>query len=281
MSAVVEPSEAPSRRLRPALAFFAGLLGFGYLYVGRIGLAIAFLIATLAVFLIGGWTRALVHPTAWYAVILCGLLIAAIALLHPILIAWRRPVAARKRYNRWWFYLGWVVVIGSLCDVLIIGNRGRALGYEIFRIPSEAMAPTLEPGDLIVVDTWRYRSVPPQFGDIVVYLVEEDVNYVKRLVGLPGDTLEMRGRALVRNGDPVAERYIHEPLPGLPGRGIAPVTLGPDEYFVLGDNRDNSQDSRYTGPIRSADIVGRGEFIALSFWGGVRWERFRTLLPLD
>lgn len=280
MSAVAEPGEANSRRLHPLLALLAGLLGFGYVYVGRIALAVAFIVAALAVFVVGGWTRALVHPTAWYAVILCGLLITSIALLHPVLIAWRQPVVARKRYNRWWFYLGWVVVIGSLCDVLIIGNRASALGYEIFRLPSGSMEPTLEPGDWIVVDTWRYRTEPPAFGDIVVYRYDGFM-FVKRLAGLPGDTLETRDRVLIRNGNPVAEPYLHEPLPGMPVMGVRPVRLGPDEFYVLGDHRDNSQDSRHTGPVSRAEIVGRAEFIALSFSGGVRWERFRTRLAVD
>jgi signal peptidase I len=85
----------------------------------------------------------------------------------------------------------------------------------------------------------------------------------------------------MRNGEPVNEPYLHDPLPGWPSRGIRPVELGPDELFVLGDNRDNSQDSRHTGPVNSAAIVGRAEFIALAFSGGVRWERFPTRLAAD
>lgn len=274
-------SEANGRRLHPVLALLAGLAGIGYLYVGRIGLAVAALVAMFAVLLIGGWTRWLVHPTGWYVVILAAVLIAAVPVLHAVLIAWRRPIVPRKPYNRWWIYLGWFVVLSTICDLVIIDNRARAMGYEIFYIPSGAMEPTLRPGDWIVVDTWRYRSSPPAFGDLVVYRPEAGLRLIKRLVGLPGDTLEMRGRVLVRNGSPVDEPYLHEPIPGIPAREMRRIELGPDEYFVLGDNRDNSNDSRFMGPVRHTDMVGRTEFIALSFSGGVRWERLRTRLAAD
>jgi len=281
VSSAVEPSEANSRRLHPVLAFFAGVLGFGYVYAGKIKLAFAY-IATLAfVLLVAAWTRWIVDPLAWYPIMLVVVAIVLVPIVHPVVIAWGRPTVVRNRYNRWWFYLLWVVGFAAVSETVSVTNRATTLGYDIFRLPSGSMEPTLVPGDWIVVDSWRYFSVPPAFADVVVYRSDDEITYLKRIVGLPGDTLEMSGRVLVRNGSPVDEPYIHEPLPGLPGRGIAPVTLGPDEYFVLGDNRDNSQDSRYTGPIRGAEIVGRGEFIALSFSGGVQWGRFRTRLAAD
>jgi signal peptidase I len=276
-----EQSGAPERRLHPALALLAGVVGLGYLYVGRIGLAFAYIAALFAVLLIAGWTRWLVEPTGWYVVMVAGVAFAVAPVLHPVLIAWRRPAVPRKRYNRWWVYLGWVVGFGVLLDTASLENRGAAFGYDNFRLPSGSMTPTLEAGDWIVVDTWRYRDVPPAFGDIVVYRADDGLTLVKRLVGVPGDTIEMRGRLLVRNGSLVDEPYLREPEPGLPAFDMRPLKLGPDEFFMLGDHRENSRDSRQMGPVRGAAIVGRAEFIALSFSGGVRWDRFPTRLAAD
>jgi len=281
MSAAAAPTVANTRRLHPVLAFLAGVLGFGYVYVGRIGFAIAYVLAPFAILYVGGWTRWLVHPLGWYPLTACVLLVALVALIHPVVLAWRRPVVPRKRYNRWWVYLAWVIGFNVIFDAVIGGNRADNFGYDLFRIPSAAMDPTLQSGDWIVVDSWRYRTESPAFGDIVIHRTNDGIALVKRLVGLPGDTLEMRGRVLVRNGSPVDEPYLHDPIPGLAPRGLQPLTLGPDEYFVLGDNRDNSNDSRYNGPIGRAEIVGRTEFIALSFSGGLRWERFSKPLTVD
>jgi signal peptidase I len=81
---------------------------------------------------------------------------------------------------------------------------------------------------------------------------------------------------LYRNGSPVPEPYLHSSLPRLTyGRDIAPVEIGPSEYFVLGDFRDNSRDSRMFGPVSGQQFVGRVELIGFSFGEGiVRWDRF-------
>ena len=94
--------------------------------------------------------------------------------------------------------------------------------------------------------------------------------YVKRVVGLPGDTVEVRGRLLVRNGSLVDEPYLRASEPGFRMPDLRPLTLGADEFFVLGDHRDNSMDSRLTGPVGRDQIVGRVEFIAFSYCGRER-----------
>ena len=158
---------------------------------------------------------------------------------------------------------------------MIVPSRGSLLGYELYNIPSVAMSPTLQQGDHIVVDAWRYRDDPPSIGDLVVYRTPDGINMVKRVVGVPGDALEMRERVLWRNGMPVDEPYVRTPEPGARPLGMAPITLNADEFFVLGDYRDNSLDSRMTGPVERDSFVGRVEFISFSMTGSaVQWDRF-------
>jgi signal peptidase I len=182
-----------------------------------------------------------------------------------------------KPYNRWWWYLAWIVGVNVAASPLA-ENRGSVLGYDHYYIPSMSMAPTIRTGDRIVVNTWRYRDASPAAGDIVVCDLGDGVGVVKRVVGVPGDTVELRGPLLIRNGSPVHEPYLNsEPgfrMPDVPSR-----TLGADEFFVLGDNRGNSNDSRIVGPISIDRISGRVEHIYFSSSDtGVRWERFPLVL---
>lgn len=263
------------RQISPWRAALAGLIGFGYLYVGRIRTALMLILSTLLLLAFAAWTRLLLHVEWVYVLVTMGLLIAAVQIIHPIVIAVRTRSLVAKPYNRWWMYLLWIIAASALCS-LVVNTRGMLFGFETYRIPSIAMTPTLDNGDLIMVDAWRYGRSEAAVGDIVVFRHESGVNYVKRIVGLPNDRLEIRQGIVIRNGAPLVEPYLHEPLPDRPyGRDIGPLRLGDNEYYVLGDFRDNSQDSRSFGPIDSERIIGRVEFVwfSMSDWT-IHWDRF-------
>lgn len=202
----------------------------------------------------------------------------------------------------------------------------RVFVVEAFRIPTASMENTLLAGDFLLVNKAVYGAeipgttlrIPafaePQRGELVVFIPPHDPtkNYVKRLVGIPGDTLEMRSKMLVRNGVPVPEPYVHfvdregdavhpdmrwqasyliastvtEYHPTRDNWG--PLVVPADEYFFLGDNRDNSEDSRYWGFVPRAAIRGRPWFVYYSFdpglrgrmpWlRGARWDRIGRLV---
>lgn len=275
-----EATPSHPRRLHPGLAFLAGVFGFGYLYVGRIGYAILFLVVPYFLLLAASWTRLLVTPVVWYAVLPVFGLVWLAQLVHPVKLAWPRSVARSKHYNRWWWYLAWTVG-GSLASSLVGDFRAAALGYDHYYIPAMSMAPTLRTGDRIAVDTWAYRAAAPVFGEIVVCDLGDGTLVVKRVVGVPGDTIELRGARLIRNGTLVDEPYVSaEQISRLPDS--SPVTLGAEEFFVLGDTRGNSFDSRQRGPIARRQISGRVEFIYFSSSGGrPKWDRFPVMLARD
>ena len=118
----------------------------------------------------------------------------------------------------------------------------------------QSMEPQLLPRQRLVVEKVTYRFTPPQRGQMVVVTVEEDgANLIKRVVGNPGETVEMEDGTVLVNGVPLTEPYVI-----LQSReNSAPIALGPTEYFVLGDNRPNSRDSRQFGPVDRKAILGR------------------------
>jgi signal peptidase I len=257
--------------LKPFRAAVAGVFGLGYVYVRRLATAVAVVGLTFAPIAIMGWTRLILTPVAIYflAIYLLGILL--LGTIHPALIAAKNRNAEPKSYNRWWFYLGWWLVFGVAANVLV-KNRASLLGYEPYRIPSGSMTPTLESGDFITVDAWRYRSKSPLAGDVVVYQPDpsSDIEYVMRIVALPGDEVEMRGGRLFRNSEPAPEEYLDASL-RVGGIDFGPIRLRESEYFVLGDNRGNSRDSRYHGPVPLSRISGRVESIWFSTFDSGRF----------
>ena len=128
-------------------------------------------------------------------------------------------------------------------------------------VSGSSMESTLHDGDQLLVDKLSYHIREPKRFEIVVfpYQYEEDTYYIKRVIGLPGETvrIDLDGNIYI-NGEILAENYGRETILN-PGLAADPITLGKDEYFVMGDNRNNSTDSRFenVGPIKSDDIIGR------------------------
>jgi len=221
----------------------------------------------------------------------------------------------------------------------------RTFIVQAFKIPSGSMIPTLQIGDHILVNKFRYGprfEVPltnfsfgrlpgiarPARGDVVVFVYPQDQSkdFIKRIVGLPGDIIEIRNRQVFINGELYDDPHAHFiggrpqvtrghlgplyiaragdrlevsdghlrvngtslPLPErdvflerygslLSGQDPAPITVAEDFYFVMGDNRDNSQDSRVWGPVGEGALKGKAFVIYWSWDGGGRWVRWERL----
>ena len=150
------------------------------------------------------------------------------------------------------FYLIFVVA-ATLLIIRFVGQRTEVSGY--------SMEDTLDDGDNLIVDKLTYRFRDPVRYDIIVfpYKYKEDTYYIKRIIGLPGEMVQIteEGNILI-NGEILEESYGREVMKS-PGIAADPIILGEDEYFVLGDNRNASADSRdpSVGVISGKDIVGR------------------------
>ncbi|NJR60148.1 MAG: signal peptidase I [Cyanobacteria bacterium CRU_2_1] len=132
-------------------------------------------------------------------------------------------------------------------------------------IPSDSMVPTLEIGDRLVVEKVTYSFRSPAAGDIVVFdpppLLQEfgyapDKAFIKRIIGIPGDVIRIQESQVYLNDQPLTETYIAEP----PDYELAPVHVPEGQYFVMGDNRNNSNDSHVWGFLPQSNIIGRAVF---------------------
>ncbi|MGN6378253.1 MAG: signal peptidase I [Gaiellales bacterium] len=147
-----------------------------------------------------------------------------------------------------------------------------------YRIPSVSMEPTLQVGDMVLVNRFIYRVHPPRRGDIVVFhppgtgqtpvrgaRTEASVNFIKRIIGLPGETIQIvRGTVLICAAPHRACHALHEPYVmahRYPGDNYGPYTVPKGDYFVMGDNRGNSDDSRVWGPLPRKNIIGEAFLI--------------------
>lgn len=150
------------------------------------------------------------------------------------------------------------VALGVILWLLIITFVGQSR-----QIPSGSMEPTIQIGDRVWTDKLFLRFTPIQRGDIIVFDPPESVHaeypYIKRAIGLPGETVEVKRGTVLINGQPIEEPYIA----AVPSYSWGPTTLAADEYFVLGDNRTASNDSHVWGLLKRERISARAVF---RFW---------------
>jgi signal peptidase I len=154
------------------------------------------------------------------------------------------------------------LIILLVSFVLVFGFV-RPFVVEAFWIPSASMVPTLKYGDRVLVNKFIYRFTEPERGDVIVFKsVEGDgQDLIKRVVGVPGDEIAVRGGKLFVNGEPQKEPYVNKKYPDR--SFYAPTTVPKDHVFAMGDNRANSQDSRIFGPVPEENIEGEA---FLRFW---------------
>ena len=167
---------------------------------------------------------------------------------------------------------------------------------QAFWIPTGSMEPTLVPNDRVIVAKVPYYFHDPQRGDVIVfkYPEEPERDFIKRVIGLPGETLQVRQKRILINGKPLDEPYVHYLQPASTDtseftsadvrENYGPVTVPPNQFFVMGDNRDQSADSRVAayrngldGPVPFENLGGRAEFITFSLdgttklWNPLSW----------
>ncbi len=149
----------------------------------------------------------------------------------------------------------YLIVVFGVCFFILnfVGQRTRVIG--------SSMESTLSDGDNLIVDKITYRFHDPERFDIIIFpfQYEEDTNYIKRIIGMPGETVWINNSGEIYiDGVLLSENYGLETI-AYAGLASTPITLADDEYFVLGDNRNNSTDSRFdvVGPIHREDIIGR------------------------
>lgn len=179
----------------------------------------------------------------------------------------------------------------ALIVALVLAFFIRTFVVQAFKIPSESMLETLLVGDHLLATKYDYglrlpftnfyfySGEDPKRGDIIIFEYPNDtsVDYIKRIVGIPGDVIEVRRKQLFRNGEPVKEDYIQFLEPHITGMArrdnFGPVEVPAGSYFVMGDNRDNSEDSRFWGFVERKHIRAKAWRIYWSWGKELRLDR--------
>lgn len=244
--------------------------GLGQLYGGELKRALAvslahigLIIGLLAVRLPGTFSGLIIF-------ILVALSFLLWVIWDAVRIARRKKDYVLKPYNRWYLYLAIVLVTGFLWPRLLAFSPIRA-----FRIPSGSMEPALRIGDHIYADMTYYRSAKPARGDLVVFESPESPERILtgRVIGLGGERIEVRNKKVYIAGQPLDDpwgRSQSSPASGNPqfrmGDNLG-VEIPPDAFFVMGDNRGNSHDSRFFGPVHRSLLRGRLLYV---YWASDR-----------
>jgi signal peptidase I len=183
----------------------------------------------------------------------------------------------------------------AICVAIILALFIRTFVVQAFKIPSGSMLPTLLIGDHLLVNKFIYGiRIPftgkilipiksPKHDDVVVFRFPKDrsIDYIKRVVGTPGDTIEIKNKKVFLNGQPIPDSHAHYSSPAVldaqasPRDNFGPILVPEQRIFVMGDNRDNSYDSRFWGFVDERDILGKAFIL---YWS---WDIDKPLFSLE
>jgi signal peptidase I len=255
-------------RRKPLTAFVLSFLtpGLGQLYNGQASKSILLYLLGLLIMVFCsfyGLFFSFNGMIGWLAIVLAYMFF---VMIEASISAGRLHTIKAKKYNKWYFYFLIIVIntflINSLLEPLIIPVKA-------YKVPVSSMAPTLLIGDHIIVNKRYYADKQPERDDIVIFPSPLDPrkDYIKRVIGLPGETIEIREKKVYINGQSLDEPYVrgtHEaglsPSPATT-ENFGPVTVPAGKLFVLGDNRDNSEDSRHFGFVDITSLKGKALYI--------------------
>lgn len=292
----VQQTKTTTKPRNSFIAFALSLLlpGLGQVYNGQPKKAIFFWGLRLFFPFLFGLTLGL---TFFYELLV--LLVIIMALRIYIIVdgvknAKRQREYVLKPYNTWYYYL---LIATGMIAVFTVYDIYTILGIRTFKIPTSSNSPTLQIGDRLVADMRVYKNSEPDYGDIVIFSEPDGQMYVFRVVGRPNDEIDLIDNIVSINNKPSKATFIKETTSDkipvvefeeeLPNghkhliykfkqahnnakANINNIVVPPDSYYLLGDNRDTAQDSRYNGFVTRDKIVGR---IIYSWWGRTGTKR--------
>jgi signal peptidase I len=277
------------RKLWVAFVFSFCCPGLGHLYVDRLSRGLTMFLGSLIIAPATALLAGIVSTAAAALILIGSAALWLFALVDSCRLAARGPTGEKREFQQPVIYVLFLVAGIASTTLTTAFVRGNLL--EAFYLPTDSMSPTFRRGDRILANKSVARLDDVRRFDVVVFRVPDDQNrkYIKRIIGLPGDTVEvengrtiLNGRVLDPTGKPVLPRDANEHSDGLPSDAASPESTLPRDHpqswivppgtcFVLGDNRENSRDSRDFGPVPMRDILGVAEFI---FLPGDSWSRF-------
>jgi signal peptidase I len=253
---------------RPWVAAVLTLLlpGLGHLYAGEGRKGVSLSLGFLGLFAGCLWLKIPRSFLGFLVFVLALLAYLVWTLWDAVRIARYRPIYTLRPFNRWYLYLLLTVAGGLLASQIV-----RFSPMRTFRLVSANMEPSIHEGDLVFADLTRYRSSAPVRGDVVLFERADrpGIWSVSRVIGLEGEEVQVRNKRVFLNGQPLSDPWarhtdpvthaVNALFPGpLRQRDQYPARMVPEgTVFLMGDNRDNSYDSRFLGPVPLSALRGR------------------------
>jgi signal peptidase I len=253
--------------------------GLGYLYMGKPVYALIYpftLVLTLGFFT---WSKLIFQPIGFAVTFLVLALLVINGIVTVCIMARRSEDVELKKFQRWYVYCIFLISF-SLLWGWVTDNRARVFGYESYKILSGSMASTLKRGDFVISNTWMFNNQRPTRGEVVSHTWNAGSKYrhIGRIIGLPGDAVERINGQLKVNNVVLTENYIDESNNAYRSKSFH-FEVPDGSYFILGDNRDNSSDSRGRGFVLEENLIGSVASIWFSFdrEEGVKLDRIGML----
>lgn len=238
------------------------LPGFGYLRLGQMRYFYTSVILLYSIIVCGSVFRWFTTFSGFIVIVFSVLVLHFLTALHAI--------RKRKELERLQNYSGLRVIITGmlvLVTVTCFGNSATMMGFDRVSMAVPVMEPAIKKSDQLLVDTWIYKSRSPQKGDVIIHRFSGQKGiYLNRVIGTPGDTIELRNGSLYINGKSQVEPYVLSAnAQRFESLELQQVIVPLNNYFVMGDNRDKSfGDSRFSGMVKLEDVRGRITYILYS-----------------
>jgi signal peptidase I len=276
-----------TKKRSPILATLLSIVspGLGQMYNGQLVKGIIFSLIGYLLLLLVSLTR--LQFNFYGLIFILGLLVCILLFIvgDALIVAMKKKEIVLKPSNRWYFYVLFAVLAFGISEISDIFVKVEPFGgIKSYKFPSGSMMPTLLIGDHIIVNQDPYDMGRIKRGDIIVFKYPEDPrkDFLKRVIATEGDVIEGKNKKIFVNGKEITELYIQHSDNIIrtsrndPRDNFGPLTLPKDKLFMMGDNRDQSYDSRYWGFIDMRDIKGKALYIYWS-WDpvseSVRWNR--------
>jgi len=243
--------------------------GLGQLYNGQILKGIIFLLAFLLIptilFLVGLPSQFL-GLAAIFIIVFC---IWVFIIAEAFVAAKRKKEVVLRAYNKWYLYLLIILLVNGTYFIprdSTANFTSKVLGFRVYKIPAGSMEPTLLVGDYLVTNSKYFKKAEPQRGDLAILQNPKDPSkdFIKRVIALEGEKIEVKNKQVYINDEVLPESYaVHNDVNSDMAirDNFGPEVVPPNHCFVLGDNRDNSMDSRWWGSIPLGNIKGKPLYI--------------------
>ncbi|MES2864030.1 MAG: signal peptidase I [Bacteroidota bacterium] len=275
----------------PILAFFLAFFfpGFGQVYNGQIKKGLLFFLISFTLPILLGFTKLGVFFIGLFTILIIDFTFKIYVIYDAVKNAKKQKTYTLKSYNTWHHYL---LIIVGISAVTWFYDYNTAIGVKSYQIPTTSNEPTIKLGDKVVADLKAFNNSNPNYGDIVIFQKKDSANpWIYRIVALPNDKLEIQNNFLVINGKKCKTTFIketksqgfavneyEEELPNghkhrihslkkpldVQLNSINKITIPPNSYFLIGDNRDNAMDSRFIGVIKREEILAK---VIFGLWG--------------